>query len=157
MQAFKRFDRAVAVGVFTLSAMCLTALTVRFHTLQSQLASSKEQASTADVANASQELDKLSLPQNKTFILCNRSSDNIEIRNFSVAYWDQEEQLQIMNAVQHGWTTYILHGGESKSVQLGDWPGSYAIFAIDTKRNNLPRLLAGDSNRSSNTCIEIGN
>jgi hypothetical protein len=108
-----------------------------------------------NIASASQELENISLPQNKAFVVCNRGNIDVEIRNFSVAYWDSAGRLQVLNAFNHGWSPYLLRRGEVKQVQLAEWPGTYALYAIDLSQNGGARLYTGTSETEDESCIRL--
>jgi hypothetical protein len=148
-------DRRIAIIVLCVCVCVPVALGLRVRLLQSELSSARKVLQSENIASASQELENLSLPQNKAFVVCNRGNNDVEIRNFSVAFWDSTGHLQILNAFNHGWSPYLLHRGEVKRIQLDEWGGIYALYAIDLSQKSGARLYTGTSETETDNCIRL--
>lgn len=148
-------DYRLSLIVLCGCVVCCLFLSYRVYTLRAGLSAAKRAALSANIASASQTLDNLSLPQNKPFALCNRSDSDVEVRTFSVAYWDSAGKLRTMNAIGNGWTSTTLHRGETKNIQLEGWSGNYTIYAVDFLRQNSARTISGTSDSTAGSCIAI--
>ncbi|MGA1982796.1 MAG: hypothetical protein ABSG84_09980 [Acidobacteriaceae bacterium] len=148
-------ERRIAIIVLCVCVCAPVALGLRVWSLRSELSSTRKLLQSENIASASQELENISLPQNKAFVVCNRGNIDVEIRNFSVAYWDSAGRLQVLNAFNHGWSPYLLRRGEVKQVQLAEWPGTYALYAIDLSQNGGARLYTGTSETEDESCIRL--
>jgi hypothetical protein len=148
-------DYRLSLLVLCGCVVCCLFLGYRVCRLRAGLSAAKKAALSANIASASQTLDNLSLPQNKAFVLCNHSESDVEVRTFSVAYWDSAGKLRTMNAINNGWISTTLHRGEIKNIQLQGWPGNYAMYAVDFLRQSSARTITGTSDSTAGPCIAI--
>ena len=148
-------DRRIAIVVLCACVCVPVALGFRLWTLQSELVATRKLVVSENIASASQELENLTLPQNKNFVICNKGNEDVEVRNFSVAYWDSAGHLQTMNAINHGWGFYLLHRGDAKAIQLDGWEGNYAFYTIDISKKGGVQLIAGTSETGTDSCIRL--
>ena len=148
-------DRGFAMILFFACVICCAALGYRVYTLRSEVGEIRKEVLSQNIGSASQTLDDLSLPQNRALTLCNQTDGDAEVRTLAVAYWDDAGRLRTLNALNHGWTPFLLPRGATKGVQLEGWPGKYAMYSIEVSAKNKAQLYVGTSETSSGTCIQI--